>query len=187
MPRKILKCVSTGYQNSKCCEISRVLFWHFNDTIWSTTIIRNHHDDVIKWKHFPHHWSLVRGIGDYCSAMHSSSALQTCEYFNITWRMLLIWAPLQFVCIWGCSSNEISLAETIPPIQALYIRGCMLGSDLTYWPPNLESHWNQTSWCKQPVVSQWQPSGNLHNWNTLEDNRGRTGNTLAANTANTAV
>ena len=33
-------------------------------------------------------------IGVYCSAMDTSSALNTCEYFNITMCMPLIWAPL---------------------------------------------------------------------------------------------
>ena len=33
-------------------------------------------------------------LGVYCSAMDTSSALDTCEYFNITLCMPLIWAPL---------------------------------------------------------------------------------------------
>ena len=33
-------------------------------------------------------------LGVYCSAMDTSSALNTCEYFNITLCMPLIWAPL---------------------------------------------------------------------------------------------
>ena len=33
-------------------------------------------------------------LGVYCSAMDASSALNTCQYFNITLCMPLIWAPL---------------------------------------------------------------------------------------------
>ena len=33
-------------------------------------------------------------LGVYCSAMDISSALNTCEYFNITLCMPLVWAPL---------------------------------------------------------------------------------------------
>ena len=29
---------------------------------WILTIVRLRHDDVIKWKHFPRYWPLVRGI-----------------------------------------------------------------------------------------------------------------------------
>ena len=33
-------------------------------------------------------------LGVYCPAMNNNSALNTCDYFNITLCMLLIWAPL---------------------------------------------------------------------------------------------
>ena len=36
-----------------------------------------------------------------------------------------------FVCIWGCYSNEISSTQTTLTIPVVYIKGCMLGSDLT--------------------------------------------------------
>ena len=36
-----------------------------------------------------------------------------------------------FLCIWGCKSNEISLTQTTLTIPVVYIRGWMLGSDLT--------------------------------------------------------
>ena len=36
-------------------------------------------------------------------------------------------------------------------------------------PSTLGYHWNHTGWCYRPVVFQWQPNVNLHNWNTLED------------------
>ena len=48
---------------------------------------------------------------------------------------------------------------------------CIIG---THWKTTgttstLGYHWNHTDWCYHPVVSQQQSSGNLHNWNTLED------------------
>ena len=39
-------------------------------------------------------------FGVYCSAMDTSSVLNTCEYFNITLCMPLIWAPLYFFCVY---------------------------------------------------------------------------------------
>ena len=43
-----------------------------------------------------------------------------------------------FLCIWGCS-----LFQTVFAMPVIYIRGCMLSSDLTCWPPRqiLSVHW----------------------------------------------
>ena len=45
----------------------------------------------------------------YCSAIDASSALNTCEYFNITLCMSLIWASLQFYCVFGVASQMKSV------------------------------------------------------------------------------
>ena len=66
---------------------------------------------------------LLSNAYQFCSSI--------CEYFNITLCMPWIWAPLCFLCVWGCSTNEISLAHTTLAIPVVYIRGCMLGNDLT--------------------------------------------------------
>ena len=114
----------------------------------------------------------------YCSPMHTSSALQTCEHLNITLCIRCLWAPLYFFVHlvlqykWNQPSSNNS--------RHVYIRGCMRGSDLTWWPPNqtLSVHWNATGqtalephWLMlyRPVAFQWQPGVNLHNGNTLED------------------
>ena len=97
-----------------------------------------------------------------------------------------------FLCIWGCKPNVIGWVQTTFTIPVIYIRGRMLGSDLTLWPPNqimsvhwdttgqttLEDHWSHT-YTGMPLEPHWlmlAPSGvpvaisvNLHNWNTLED------------------
>ena len=57
---------------------------------------------------------------------------------------------------------------------------CIIG---THWKTTgatstLECHWNHTAWCYHPVMSQWQSSVTLHNWNTLEDHWKATGRTL---------
>ena len=70
-------------------------------------------------------------LGVYCSAIDISSLLQTCGYFNFTLCMLWIWSPLWLFYICGWSSNEISLAQTTLVVLVVYVRGCMLGSDLT--------------------------------------------------------
>ena len=30
--------------------------------IWEALIQRQHHDDIVKWKHFPHYWPFVRPV-----------------------------------------------------------------------------------------------------------------------------
>ena len=79
------------------------------------------------------------------------------------------------LCIWCCSSNEINLAQTTLAIWVVYIRGCMLGSDLTQWPPNqiMSVHWDTTGqttlepqWPMQPVVFQWQSNCIEIHWKT---------------------
>ena len=39
----------------QCCQFLSSA-WIYTPTIWQ------HHDDVIKWKHFPRYWPFVRGI-----------------------------------------------------------------------------------------------------------------------------
>ena len=54
-----------------------------------------YHDDVIKWKHFPHYWPFVRGI--YWSPMNSPHKGQ--------WRGTLMFS---LICAWinGCVNNR---------------------------------------------------------------------------------
>ena len=59
---------------------------------------------------------------------------------------------------------------------------CIIG---THWKTTgarrtLGCHWNHTGWCQHPVVSQWQSSVNLHNWNTLHHHWMATGRPLEA-------
>ena len=76
------------------------------------------------------------------------------------------------MCIWGCMSNEISLAQTTLTIAVVYIRGRMLGSDLTQWPPNQilsvhrtgrplepQVHWDATGTTLADASTQWCSSG----------------------------
>ena len=79
----------------------------------------------------------------------------------------------------GYNSNEISLTQATLAIPVVHISGCMLGNDLTWWPPNqilsvhcdttgqttLEPHWLMLS----PSGVPEQCNVNLYNWNTLED------------------
>ena len=116
-------------------------------------------------------------LGVYRSAMDTSSAFNTCEYFNITLYMPLIWAPLLFLCIWGCKSNEISWVQTTLTIPVVYIRGRMLGCDLAskpdsvstlgyHWtdhtgrPPDPQVHWDATGTTLADASTQWCSSDN---------------------------
>ena len=53
--------------------------------IWIEWIV--HHDDVIKWKHFPHYWPFVRGI--HRSLVNSTHKSQ--------WRGALMFS---LICVW---------------------------------------------------------------------------------------
>ena len=70
-----------------------------------------------------------------------------------------------FLCIWGCSSNEISLAQTTPAMPVVYIRLCMLGSDLTQWLPNQTCQYtwiplDYTGTTLADAIAQWSSNGN---------------------------
>ena len=130
-------------------------------------------------------------LGIYCSAMDTSSAFNTCEYFNIILCMPLIWEPLWFLCIWGCKANEISSAQTTLTIPVVYIRAACwvvicpnvfqtrlcqytgIPLDRPEWKTTgatstLGCHWNHTGCGLHPEVSQWRSRVNLHNWDALE-------------------
>ena len=79
-------------------------------------------------------------------------------------------------CIWGSKSNEISLAQTSLTIAVVYIRGRMLGSDLTQWPDSVSTlgyhwtdrtgrplepqvHWDATGTTLADASAQWCSSG----------------------------
>ena len=59
------------------------------EKLWLLQPTLEHH-----WRDCPRSLSIQLLFWVYCSAVHSSSALQPCEYFNITLCMLWIWAPL---------------------------------------------------------------------------------------------
>ena len=116
--------------------------------------------------------------------MDTSSALNTCEYFNIT--LCLGYEHHYSFCVFGVASQmKFSLAQTTPIIPFVYIRGCMLGSDLTkpdyvstlgyHWtehtgrPLEPQVHWDATGTPLADANTQWWTSVNLHNWNTLGD------------------
>ena len=122
-------------------------------------------------------WTGLHNVSFY---LDTSSVLQKCEYFNIIMCMPWICAPLQFFCIFvvvlqmkSTSSNNSRHtncthkglhARKWPEPKELQTRVCQY----TGIPLN-RLHWNHTGWCYHPVVSQWQSSVHVHNWNTLED------------------
>ena len=116
-------------------------------------------------------------LGVYCSAMHTSSALQTSVLQHHSVHALSMGAII-VQCIWGCSSNEINLPQTTLAIPVQYTRGCMLGRDPNDFQtrccqytgiPLDRLNSSHTDWCCRPVVFQWQSRAHhLHNWNTLE-------------------
>ena len=138
--------------------------------------------------------------------MDTSSALNTCKYINITLCMPWIWAPSWFVCILGCKSNEISLAQTTHHTSCIQ-KGLhawkwldimtskpdsvsTLGynwTDHTGRPHEPQVHWDATGTTLADASTHWCPSGDpveTHCNTTgrpLEDYWKHTGNTMATN------
>ena len=115
----------------------------------------------------------------YCSAMDTNFALNTCEYFYITLCMPLIWAPLYYLCIWGCNSNEISSSPSNPHNASCIHKGShawkwpdlmtskpdsvsTLGyhwTDHTGRPLEQHVHWDATGTTLADASTQWCSSG----------------------------
>ena len=128
-----------------------------------------------KWNQFGsnnsrHTSSLHKGLhaGKWTDLMSSKpDAVSTLEYHWTDYTGTTVADP---ITQWSSSGN---LELTI----------CIIG---THWKiiedtSTLVCHWNHNGWCKHPVVSQRQSSGNLHNWNTTKDHWGPTENTMATN------
>ena len=104
-------------------------------------------------------------IGVYCSAMDTSSALNTCEYFNITLCMPLIWAPLYSFCVFGVASQMKSVSSN----NSHHTNCIHKGSHAGKWPnlmtskpdsvSTLEYHW--TDHTGRPLEAQvhWDATG----------------------------
>ena len=109
-------------------------------------------------------------LGVYCSAMDTSSALNTCEYFNITLCMPLISTPLWFFVYLGLQVkwNQLS-SNNSQHTSCIYI-----GSHAGKWPNLMTSkpdsastqgyHWtNHTGRPLEPQV-HWDATGNHTGW-----------------------
>ena len=109
----------------------------------------------------------------FCSSNVWALQHRSVHDFHISTIIVFVYLGLQFK--WKpFGSNNYRHTSCIH----VYIRGCMLGSGLTCCTPNQMPsvhwdntglHWDHTGWCHHPVVSPLPASGNLHNWNTLED------------------
>ena len=113
-------------------------------------------------------------LGVNSSPMQTSSALQTCEYINITVHALYMSTIIVFVYLglqykWNQLSSNNSRHTSVECCWEVT------------WPNDLHTRrsqyteipldrldWNHTCWCYRPVAFQWQSKVNL-NWNTLED------------------
>ena len=119
-------------------------------------------------------WSLL--LCKYIPALffkHVSTSPSLIAYFwyEYHYSFCVFWVPVQM------KPNEIVLVETTLGIPVVYVKGCMLGSDLTCWPPNKccqytgitldRLHWKDTGWCYHPVVIQWRSRAHLYNWKPL--------------------
>ena len=131
----------------------------------------------VKWNqfssnnsHYSHYTSCIhKGLhaGKWPDLMtskpHSVSTLES-HWTDQTGR------PLESQVHWDATGTTLADAsiQWYPNGDPVLI--CIIG---THWnttgaTSTLGCHWNHTGWCLHPVVSQWQSSVNLHNWNTLE-------------------
>ena len=85
----IKKISKVPYHNS----VIRLYYQNMKVFLWK--IVAIFHDDVIKWKHFPHYWPFVRGI--HRSPVNSPHKGQ--------WRGTLMFT---LICVWinGCVNNR---------------------------------------------------------------------------------
>ena len=82
-------------------------YWRWIDRTESCNMYQGYHDDVIKWKHFPHNWAFVRGI--HRSPVNSPHKRQ--------WRGALMFS---LICVWinGWVNNRE--AGDLRPYRAHY-------------------------------------------------------------------
>ena len=105
-------------------------------------------------------WSLLLCNGyQFCSS--NVWILQHHSVHALDMRIIIV------LYIWGCSSNDISLAQTTLVIPVVYIRGCLLGK----WPDLMISKPDSVSTLGYHLaeyivatladaIIQWCPSGN---------------------------
>ena len=82
-------------------------------------VIGTHHDDVIKWKHFPRYWPFARGI--HRSPVNSPHKDQ--------WRGALMFS---LICVWINGWVNNSEAGDLRRYQAHYDVSVMRQSDLMF-------------------------------------------------------
>ena len=122
-------------------------------------------------------------LGVYCSPMDTTSALNTCEYFNITLCTIIVFVYLGLQVKWNqVSTNNFhhtscihkgSLAGKWPDLMTSkpdYVS--TLGyhwTDHTGRSLEPQVHWDATGTTLVDASTQWCSSVDLHYWNTLED------------------
>ena len=55
------------------------------------------HDDVLKWKHFPHYWPFVRGIYQSPVGSPHKGQSQSFDVFFDVWLMLVVWDAMVLI------------------------------------------------------------------------------------------
>ena len=118
-------------------------------------------------------------LGVYCSAMDTSSILNTCEYFNITLRMYLMWASLYFFVYLGLQVTWNQLSSNNSHHTSCIHKGSHAGkwpdlmtskpdsvstlgyhwTDHTGRPLEPQVHWDATGTTLADASTQWCSSG----------------------------
>ena len=101
------------------------------------------HDDIIKWKHFPHHWPLVRGI--YQSPVNSPHKGQWCG------ALMFFWSVAEYKQL----SKQWRRWWFEMPLHSLW-RHCNCTS-ISYLLPQLSKNHNKVSWMTSgPVKANFE-------------------------------
>ena len=128
-------------------------------------------------------------LGVSCSAMDTSSALNTCEYFATLLCACLWYEHHYSVCVFGVASHMKSFSSNNSHHTSCIHKGWHAGkwpdlmtskpdyvstlgyhwTDHTGRPLEPQVHWDATGATLADASTQWRSSVNLHNWNTLED------------------
>ena len=141
-------------------------------------------------------------LGVYCSAMDASSALNICEYFNITVHAFDMSTIIVFVYL-GLQAKWNRLSSNNSHHTSCIHKGSHAGkwpdlmtskpdsvstlgyhwTDHTGRPLEPQVHWDATGTTLADACTQWCPSGDpvlifIINWNTLEDHWKATGRPL---------
>ena len=116
--------------------------------------LKIHHDDIIKWKHFPHYWPFVRGI--HRSPVNSPGPVNSPHKGQ--WRRALMFSLIYaWINGWVNTGEAGHLRRHHAHSDVIVMIMIMIHANpiqITGWPRSDDIYWNSQ-------VLAWHPS---HSW-----------------------